>query len=286
MGKDTSLHNRGHQLFTDNWFTGIGALKVCTQVGVGFTGTARVDRMGKAFTDTKEVTKKWERGRYRVSKTAMNGVSVWAHQWMDSKLVNMLTTNESKEGIAGRRVVDKKTRKYTRQTLTQPTIYSLYNFGKVGTDRMDQVVGDNYRNTRYRWHVKIILHIFYMCLANAWVTYRQVEPGHDDMPLHEYAELAFVDLQESLVKVSEGPRCPVVSSTHTPWWKGKTTASRPVAVAEVDGGRVLPAVYKRHRPKCVVCYQCTPYKCKECDTYLCIATDVHEGRCWQVFHLQ
>jgi hypothetical protein len=277
---NTAFHNKGYQLFTDNWFTGLGALQVCTSTGVSFTGTARVDRMGKAFPDSKAFTKGWARGAFRVKKTSLNGVDVFAHQWMDSKVVNMLTTNESKEGTVERKVVDKKTRNFSRQQVPQPTIYALYNYGKVGTDRMDQVVGDNYRNTKFRWHVKIMLHVVYMAMANAWVTYRQVETHQQHLKLHEFSSRVVLELKVGLMKPQEATG-PVVSASHTPWKAARQTGEYADTGEYGKRKRV-----KRNRPKCKLCHACTQYKCLECDVYLCVATSEQTEACWTHFHTQ
>ena len=45
-------------------------------------------------------------------------------------------------GKVQRKSVDKKTHQYTAQDIyiDIPSVYSAYNYGKVGTDRMDQMV--------------------------------------------------------------------------------------------------------------------------------------------------
>lgn len=99
--------------------------------------------------DTK-VKKGWVRGNYKARYCLMDGCKVWAIQWQDRKVVSFLTTDEPVTGKVTRKVVDKKTREYTVQEINIPSVYSHYNYGKVGTDRMDHMVGAYYRNTKHR----------------------------------------------------------------------------------------------------------------------------------------
>ena len=46
--------------------------------------------------------------------------------------------------------------------------------GKVGTDRMDQVVASYYRNTRFYWPVKTMTHMVGIAMMNAYITYMDV----------------------------------------------------------------------------------------------------------------
>ena len=48
--------------------------------------------------------------------------------------------------------------------------------GKVGTDRMDQVVASYYRNTRFYWPVRTMTHKYWwaLCMMNAYITYMDV----------------------------------------------------------------------------------------------------------------
>jgi hypothetical protein len=208
-----------------------------------------------------------------------DGVNVNAFQWMDSKLVNMLSTHTGDEGSVNRRVVDKKTRAYTREDVTQPTVYALYNMGKVGTDRMDQVIGCYYRNSRFRWHVKIMLHMFYMCLMNAWVTYRDLNPPDIKIPMYDFAKQVVSELSAKLGRVAVNLVAP--GDHHTPWWKG-TDPDRAKSNVTAFGGKVDRG---RGRARCKMCQTNTKFRCKECNVALCVATPFNGGTCWTDWHL-
>jgi hypothetical protein len=46
VGGWTGIHNKGYHLWADNWFSGLPSVKTCLDVGVGYSGTARSDRVG------------------------------------------------------------------------------------------------------------------------------------------------------------------------------------------------------------------------------------------------
>ena len=90
---------------------------------------------------------------------------------MDNKLVHLSTTIESPFGTIDRKTCDKKSRRFVMKDVPYPAVFSAYNHGKVGTDRMDQVIASYYRNSRFRWSLKIIVHLTYMCMVNAYINY-------------------------------------------------------------------------------------------------------------------
>ena len=46
---DESLHNRHHEVFADNWFTGVEIVVECAAVGVGYTGTVKIRKTKIVF---------------------------------------------------------------------------------------------------------------------------------------------------------------------------------------------------------------------------------------------
>ena len=227
---------------------------------------------GGAWTkEEKKETKGWKRGQYRARWTTIEGKKVWAIQWQDRKLVSFLSTVESKVAVVTRKTVNPVTRVYEPMELWIPTIISAYNFGKVGTDRMDQKVGTYYRNSRYRWHVKCLLHIFYISLNNAHITYLELtKQTTTKYPLKTFYKAV---IAEWIAK--QGRRRPPTPSKthkhHTPTMLGR----RPTGVARDP---------KRDRTSCRECQaQCYAW-CAECEVPLHINT-VHTGKtCWSDFH--
>jgi len=93
VGGWKKIHHAGYILWADNWFSGMPSVKACTDVGVGYSGTARSDRTGawsmkgwskeqkaQAKALEKGVKKGWVRGDYRARYCVLDGNKVWAIQ--------------------------------------------------------------------------------------------------------------------------------------------------------------------------------------------------------------
>jgi hypothetical protein len=109
IGECAKLHHAGYHLWADNWFTGLQTIQSCLQFGVGYTGTAKANRLGKAWpkAQKKEMVGK-DRGTYQAKQTTLDTHLVTAIQWKDSKVVSMLTTHDSKIGKVTRNSQNKK----------------------------------------------------------------------------------------------------------------------------------------------------------------------------------
>ena len=289
VGEDKALHNKGYILWTDNWFTGLPTLRVCLDAGVDFGGTARADRLGTSWTKKtgtpadkaskaadKKATGAWTRGQYRAKKTTVNGKDVWAVQWQDNKLVSFLTTIQSVVGNTNRKAVDKKTRLYTNLPIQIVSIFSAYNFGKVGTDRMDQMVMCYYRNTRLRWHVKVMYHVMLMALSNAHIS-------HLTITKQTKQECTYLQFMQSVLtefrQAGKHTRTAHIGSTHTPCKKGKTPHNEP-------GGKKFEVGKHKHgkRTRCIVCKTYIETWCIECKQHMHIVTQNSGKQCWSLFH--
>ena len=292
------IHHRGYILWADNWFSGLPSVKTCLDVGVGYSGTARSDRIGAwsvkgLSAEDKKVRKAlekaqkkaWVRGDYRARSMVMGGHTVWAIQWQDSKVVSFLTTVKSVMGRVQRKSVNKKTREYTEQDISIPSVYSAYNYGKVGTDRMDQMVGAYYRNTKHRWHVKLMLHVGLIALNNAHITYLdQTGQTRTNMPFLDFLLAVVDELKPSPKKARATPTKGVCggADTHTPVY----TYGQAAPLRSKEDWSTKPEKEKRwFGRRCVQCKTIkSRYKCLECDVYL----HIHDGEagreCWAAYH--
>ena len=187
-------------------------------------------------------------------------------------------------GKVQRKTVNKKTREYTEGDVAIPSVYSAYNYGKVGTDRMDQMVGAYYRNTRFRWHVKLMLHVAMIAMTNAHVTY--LDLTHQDRTQLPYLDFVMAVVDELKVTPTsfhkKAKRNPLRSWTgkHTPTYTyGPTQGTKPAA-KKAKGARW-------YGKQCVGCRSNskTRYKCMECDVHLHINDSEVGYSCWSKYHL-
>ena len=299
VGGYEAVHFHDYILWADNWFSGLPSVKACVDVGVGYCGTARSDRVGawstkgmdkeakeKRKAQEKEEKKKWTRGSYRARWMMMGGKKVWAIQWQDSKVVSFLSTEESVVGKVQRKTVNKQTREYTQQDIFIPSIYSAYNFGKVGTDRMDQMVGAYYRNTKHRWHVKLMLHIAYIALNNAHITYLDLtKQTRKHMPFLDFLLAVVEELKpQAAKKKKQTPTKGECSGadTHTPLY----TYGKAPPLREKTAWSTRPEKEKRwFGRRCVVCgHTKSRFKCIECGVFVHVHDEESGRECWAIHH--
>ena len=148
------LHNSGSTLYTDDLFTGIKTMETTFAHGMDYIGTVRTDRTAGAFDDTKKHFKGAKRGHYRCPKSDnVATVPVWCTQWQDSKVVSLMHSVPQVEGVIDRNEKHKKKARdgspYSPLHIIMPSIVSAYNKGKVGSDRMDQMVAAYYKKRRF-----------------------------------------------------------------------------------------------------------------------------------------
>ena len=277
LGDYKAVHRNGYILWADNWFSGLAAVKVCRDIGVDYVGTARANRLGGAFKG-EEDGKKWERGKYRAKKAVVQGQEVWAIQWKDSKLVSVLSTVKSVVGETKRRMVDKKTKEYTNNPITIPSIYSAYNYGKVGTDRMDQQVGVYYKNRRLRWPVKTVVHLMYIALTNAHVSYVSLMT---QTPLLAFIEAVIEELAPATGTDRDMAQAHSQTKTHTPI-TGTLTAN----TDKNTGNSCTEKMTRGNRGHCRVCKGNVSTRCKECQQWLHIESYSNKKKCWSTWHTQ
>jgi hypothetical protein len=268
------IHHKGYHMWADNWFTRLKTIQSNLGFGVGYTGTAKANRVGKAWlaVEKKGMGKK-DRGEYSAKQTTLEGQTVTAIQWKDNKVVTMLTTHTSKVGHVTRNNKDKKTHTYTKSTFDIPSIISAYNYNKVGTDRMDQSIAQYYRNSRLRWHVKLTLHLTYIALHNAYISYLDLT----NQQRAQYKYSMFLD-ELSHTHESEDER---FANMHVPWQPGKKARGK-------GSFAKAQSLKESERPRglCKVCGIRTPYKCLTCDVYLHLHTKESNYKCWGEYHLK
>ena len=271
IGEYPEIHHRGYHLFADNWFSSLRVVRDLHRVGVGYTGTVRVNRTDNAFLDTKEWKRKAKRGDYRAkqSSCAAGAPSLYCTQWMDNKPVTILTTEPGIVGTIVRRVSDKSTRTWGTKTYTVPSCVTNYNQGKVGTDRMDQMIAQLYFKNRFHWHVKCFIHFMYIILHNAHITWKEVRdpPPKGQGSSKTSLRYFLMELVRELYSNLDSFHVKTTTPTHAP----TTTSTR-------TGKR-------KKQGYCKYCQQKCSTWCASCDKFLHLDGAVDGEQCWSKFHL-
>ena len=297
LGGYPEVHQQDYILYADNWFTGLGTVLYAASLGVGYAGTARTNRIKKvnmllfftcvmttiyfqAFVKTAEATKGWVRGDYRAVKAKVGDVDVYCTQWMDSKVVTMLSTFPSVLGTVARNTTTVKNGKYERKEFDQPSCIGAYNGGMGGTDLMDQYVASYYANRRLRWHVKVILHLFRIALVNAYVTWCGVHELHKDK---RGGLLAFIFKLVEEIDTPDESFKGQMGDKHTPTKHPKRKTPNANA-NELFRSPPKLSEAERSRERCKVCKKRAGQWCKECGVFLHVDTSNRSVVCWTKWH--
>ena len=137
---------------------------------------------------------------------------------------------------------------------------------------MDQQVMAYYKNRRLRWHIKVMVHFFYIALNNAQINYR-------DLTKQTMVECPFLDFLILEVIADAACDAPVAqrpdAGTHTPMMHGTEPKRAPGEPPK-----------KQQRRRCKECGEkCTTWY-KECKAYIYLHINtVTTGKtCWSDHH--
>ena len=119
-------HHRNYILYTDNWFTSFGQLRILRKRGILFVGTIKSIRSGVPK-KTQGRPRKWLRGEFCTRKALFNGSTVYYTEWQDKKPVKILHTFNTYKDTCTRQV--RENGRWSRKQYTRPTIINLYNKG-------------------------------------------------------------------------------------------------------------------------------------------------------------
>lgn len=155
--------DKGHVLYTDNYYNSVGLTKTLTDRSTYSCGTLRFDRKE----NPKDVVqKKLGKGEHCWKRSG----PVIVCKWKDKREVLTITKMHRMEMVN----VTNRNLKVSQK----PNIVRDYNNGMSGIDRSDQMLSyySALRKT-IRWYKKIGLHVLEIMLFNAHIMYNQSEGG-------------------------------------------------------------------------------------------------------------
>ncbi|KAF0296457.1 PiggyBac transposable element-derived protein 3 [Amphibalanus amphitrite] len=188
----------GHCLVFDNFFTGLPLMSALSEKGLGGTGTARDNRIGKPEgLMSVEKMKKMPRGT--TSATFYEDVAVV--RWQDNRPVTVVSNIN---GVTPTGKCSRWSRQERRKvTLDLPAAIQAYNHTMGGVDLHDQFSASyRIRVRSKKWWWPLFSCLVRSCAVNAWLMYRKL--GND------ISQLQFVRqcTQELLVRYGTERRAP------------------------------------------------------------------------------
>ena len=154
----------------DNLYSSPTLFKLLSERGLGACGTVREDRRGMPKELFKPKMKKGE------VKTAMLDGKVQAIKWMDKRAVRVLTT------IHDTSMVPKRRRSRLAPGGTEEVMKAKaveeYNQHMGGVDKSDQLLSYyGFSHRTVKWWRRAFFHLLDLSVVNAYILYRQSQPG-------------------------------------------------------------------------------------------------------------
>lgn len=290
------LHEPGHKIFFDNFFTTFQLLEYLRHKNHIAIGTVRINRFNNPpLVTDKELSNK---GRGSYDQVVSRDGAIVLVKWQDNKSIH-LGSNFVGAGIAD--VVkrwNKKTKKYDQ--ISRPEIVRLYNDGMGGVDSLDQFIA-YYRvfiKSR-KWTLRLITHFLDFALAASWVEYRRYAEKMGQ-PKNTILDLLHFRLQVSNALLYSGQQL-YPSKRGRPSNSRECSPSSPVATKRDMEVRPVPDVRfdeishfpihdgKKEATRCKMNCQTssqgtagrTHFVCRKCNVHLCITK---ERSCFEQFH--
>lgn len=272
--------NQGYHLYVDNFYTSVTLFKDLFTRGVGATGTIRENR--RDFPENLKDSKVWAKGKNRGSIRWGRDPPCLALQWLDNKVVSMLTTiDNANVKMQATRKVKSAHGGWSSTVVPQPAVIGNYNQYMNAVDRSDQILGtNNVHRKSCRWWKTVFYHLIDIAIVNGFILFQEHRRKFPDEPaLRRPAAYSLVHFREEVVRgLCDFPEkgSPVTQAASQP-------APSPSFVTEH-----IPA-FGEERKHCVVCWQKEKKQlrvqsyCKapQCNRYMHISSDKN---CFEIYH--
>ena len=265
------LKDRGHHVYTDNFYTSPCLFSELRESGFGACGTLRINRRGLP----PAIKQKIRKGEKKVIKLDRSLIAI---KWHDKRVVTILTTIHG----GGNSNVQRRSRHAPGgvETVSKPTAIVEYNKYMGGVDTADQLLSYyGFSHRTVRWWRRAFFFLLDMAVVNSYVLYCQDHPEKKGRLTHEQFRVQLAtNLLSATVNYTGTPhgqqrqsRQPAARLTERHFVEslGRNSAGRPVqhdcAVCSRKKGRSRKT---------------TTYKCRECNLPMCIIPcfELHHSR--------
>lgn len=233
----------GHKVYFDNFFTSYRLLHYLHEFGYEAAGTVRENRTGQCTLKSTAAMKKEPRGSYDFRSCS----DVLMIRWHDNSVVTIASNfGTVEEG----RVQRWSQNQHKIVSVSQPTMFRLYNQGMGGVDQLDQQVACYRTRIRQRkWWWPIFVYLFDVTVVNAWYLFRKV---------HRSGESLFDFRRQLAVSLLKCYGVPSIQGRR---------ASAVLSDVRYDGNNHWIVRGDTDR-RCKACGKKTIYRCEKCDVGL------------------
>ena len=159
------LHNKGHHLYVDNFYSSPTLFISLRKVGIGACGTLRCNKRGTP-NEIKRPATKMSKGD--IITAASDGILFL--KWKDKREVTILTTIHDNSTISKRR----RTRSAPGgfEDVFKPHAIEQYNRYMGGVDKMDQYLSYyGFPRRTFKWWRKAFFSLLDVAIVNAYILY-------------------------------------------------------------------------------------------------------------------
>ncbi|GBP69401.1 PiggyBac transposable element-derived protein 4 [Eumeta japonica] len=211
--------------------------------------------------------------------------------WLDNKPVLMMSSCYCDDNHDECKRWSKKERRY--ETVRRPEVIKMYNQNIGGVDLADRMLAVcPSRNRTKKWTIRVISHLFDLCVVNSWLQYRVEETKKRSlkkniMQLRHYK----LELGNKLIRdgdIDDDQTDDDITEDYEelePKHKKRKVLVKPVPTLEcrLNKAAHLPDfnVLKQHRCRRSGCDKKTTVFCKKCEIFLCF---VPNRNCFTLFH--
>ncbi|KAL9952183.1 hypothetical protein ACROYT_G039398 [Oculina patagonica] len=276
--------NQGYHLYVDNFYTSVTLFKDLFDRGVAATGTILENR--RDFPVNLKNSKQWAKEKDRGSLRWERDPPCLALQWLDNKVVSVITTidNANVKSQVSRKV--KTARGAWRSVqVPRPEVIAHYNAFMNAVDRSDQLIGtQNVLRKSVKWWKALFFHLIDMAVVNSFILFKEHQAQFPDEPaLKRTADYSLTHFREEIVR----QLCGFPEYDHPPL-HATAKPARPPPDHGLYVTEHIPA-FAEERKMCVVCWKRekknfkvhTCCKAPQCKRHMHIT---REKNCFEVFH--
>ena len=199
----TLMHNyldQGYHLFIDNFYTSVTLAKHLFDRGTLVTGTIIDSR--RDLPASLKNGKVWAKGKPKGTMRWERDAPVLALQWVDNKVVSMITTcgnaNETTQVSRKRKAGGT----WSATVVQQPEVFHMYNQYMNAVDRSDQILAThNVQRKCMTWWKTLFFHLIDMAVVNSFILFKEQQRKFpDNEALRRPAKYSLASYREELVR--------------------------------------------------------------------------------------
>ena len=238
--------NQGYHLFVDNFYTSVTLFNDLYNPGVLATGTIMETR--RDFPASLKNSKDWAKGRERRSMQWERVSPCLALQWIDNKVISVLTTIDKANDYGHINRKCKTAGAWNTKVVSQTRAISNYKFMNA-VDRLDQILATNNVNRKCTmWWKTLFFHLIHIAMVNSFLLFKEHQSKFpDNVDLHRRSHISLGDFKEEIVRdLCNPPECDV-----SPVFSSVKPASPPPPSSAFETVHIPR--FTAHQKRCVVC---------------------------------